>query len=235
MRGYRKESSLLRVRRSTARAAEFASRVQRPQQQSAEWECAELALRAHQSCIPVRAPFLPPALARAADVGSDRSALLRARGTSGDAEVWGIERGRCGSRSDAVLSEGTLARDVAAEYSRGTPPMGTVRGYRRGTWLLRVRRSTARAAESASGVQQHQLECADGECAELALRAHQSYTTVRAPHSCQRHLRVRPMWVGSVGSAPSAGRAAQPPVHVGGIVGAVRQQGFFGTFGRRCD
>jgi hypothetical protein len=55
----------------------------------------------------------------------------------------GIERGWCGSRAVAALSEGTLARDVTKEYSRGTPPMGAVRGYRRGTAWLWVRRSTA--------------------------------------------------------------------------------------------
>jgi hypothetical protein len=52
--------------------------------------------------------------------------------------------------------------------------MGTVRGYRRGTSLLWVRRSIAGAAESASGVQLPLQQLADGECAELALRAHQS-------------------------------------------------------------
>jgi hypothetical protein len=109
----------------------------------------------------------------------------------------------------------------------------SVRGYRRGTWLLWVRRSTiARAAESASGVQLAQLERADGECAELALRAHQAFLPVRAP-SCQRRLRVRPMLVGSVGTAPSAR-------HVGGIergrcgsraVAVLSER----TSGMRCD
>ncbi len=51
---------------------------------------------------------------------------------------------------------------------------GTVRGYGMGTWLLWVRRSAAAAAESASGVQIPQQQYADWECAELALRAHQS-------------------------------------------------------------
>ncbi len=49
---------------------------------------------------------------------------------------WGIERGRCGSRAVAVLSEGTLARDVrdvTQEYSRGHPSYGVrCAGYRKG-------------------------------------------------------------------------------------------------------
>jgi hypothetical protein len=82
--------------------------------------------------------------------GSDRSALLR--GMSGVA-CRGHRGRRCGSRAVAELSERTLARDATTEYSRGTPSHGvqcadTVEG----TWLLWVRRSTARAAESASGV-----------------------------------------------------------------------------------
>jgi hypothetical protein len=70
--------------------------------------------------------------------------------------------------------------------------MGTVRGYRKGTSLLWVRRSTARAAESASGVQRPPQQCADGECAELALCAHQSYATVRALFLPTAFARVRP-------------------------------------------
>ncbi len=47
--------------------------------------------------------------------------------------------------------------------------------------MLWVRRSTAGAAESASGVQRPELQYADGECAELALRAQRAYRTVRTP------------------------------------------------------
>jgi hypothetical protein len=77
------------------RAAESASGVQLRQRQYADGERAELALDAHQSCTTVRAPFLPTAFARAraADVGSDRSALIRARGMSGGCMSWGIEWG----------------------------------------------------------------------------------------------------------------------------------------------
>jgi hypothetical protein len=82
--------------------------------------------------------------------------------------------------------------------------MSTVRVYRRNTWLLCVRRSTARAAESASGVQRPQQQRADGKCAELALRAHQAARTVRASLEPTAFLRVRRRRVGSVGSAPSA-------------------------------
>jgi hypothetical protein len=58
--------------------------------------------------------------------------------------------------------------------------MGTVRGYRRGTWLLWVRHSTAERPSPLSGVQHPQEQSADGECAELALRALLSFIPVRA-------------------------------------------------------
>ena len=69
VRGYRRGTSLLWVRRSTAGAAESASGAQQPQQQHAEWECAELALRAHRAFTTVLAPLLSTALARAAEEG----------------------------------------------------------------------------------------------------------------------------------------------------------------------
>ncbi len=87
----------------------------------------------------------------------------------------GHERGRCGRRAVAVVSEGTLGRGVTKEYSRGTLCMGYGARVPLGAHrCCGVRRSTARAAESASGVQLAQQQRADGECAELALRAHQS-------------------------------------------------------------
>ncbi len=106
---------------------------------------------------------------------------------------------------------GPRARDVTKEYSRGTPILcGLVRGYGRGTWLLWVRRSTARAAESASGVQRPLQQRADGECAELALRAHQSFCPVCAPFLPTAFARAA-----DVGRDRSALlRAAR---HVGGI------------------
>jgi hypothetical protein len=61
----------------------------------------------------------------------------------GGMHVGDVERGRCGVRPIPVVSEGTLARDVTKEYSRGTPSYGNAaRVPCRGTWLLRVRRST---------------------------------------------------------------------------------------------
>ncbi len=133
------------------------------------------------------------------------------------------ERAACrGHRAGAVRQQGRCgalrgdrgARDVTEEYSRGTLPMGPVRGYRRGTSLLWVRRSTARAAESASGVQIPPLQRADGECAELALRAHQSCGTVRAPFLPMAFARAADE--GRIGRLCSE-RAACRGVHVWGI------------------
>ena len=67
--------------------------------------------------------------------------------------VLGIERAVAAAGLLRYSQRGPRARDVTKEYSRGTSPIGTVRGYRKGTWLLWVRCSTARAAESASGAQ----------------------------------------------------------------------------------
>ena len=191
---------MLWVRRSTAGAAESASGVQRAQPERAEGECAELALCTHQSCSAVRAPLLPSALARAAEEGRDRSALLRARGMSGDAlHIWGIEG--CGAA--AGLMRYTLRRDPghtsdSKEYSRGTPPMGTVRGYGRGTWLLRVRRSTTAERPSPLRV------CSDLSLNTLtgsvpsSLSALINLAYLCVPPSCQRRLRVRRM-LGRIG------------------------------------
>ncbi len=75
-------------------------------------------------------PFLPPAVARAADEGLIGRLFSERAACQGGFMSGAIERGRCGSRrAVAGLSQGTLARDVTTEYSRGTPPMGTVRGY----------------------------------------------------------------------------------------------------------
>ncbi len=98
--------------------------MQIPQQQRADGECAELALRAHQSFNTVRAPFLPTVFARAADVGRIGRLCSERRGMVGGCMSGGIEPGRCGSRAVAVLSEGTVARDVTREYSRGIPSHG---------------------------------------------------------------------------------------------------------------
>jgi hypothetical protein len=160
--------------------------------------------------------------------GSDRSALLRARGMSGSA-CRGHRRGRCGSRAVAVLSEGTLARDVIKEYSRGTPPMGTVRGSCRGTWLLLVRRSTGERPSPLRFCSDLSSNALTGSVPSwLSALTNLAYLCV--PPSCQRRLYVRLTWVGSVGSAPSVR-------HVGGCMSgtssrAVRQQGCCGILKR---
>jgi hypothetical protein len=92
----------------------------------------------------VRGPFLPAAFARVRPrrVGSVGSAPS-ARHVGG-LHVCSIERGRCGSRAVAVLSEGTSGTRGDYGVLKGHPSLwGTVRGYGRGTWLLWVRRSTA--------------------------------------------------------------------------------------------
>jgi hypothetical protein len=58
--------------------------------------------------VPPSSLLLPMAFARAAEEGRIGSALLRAARHVGGMHVGGIERGRCGSRAVAVLSEGTL-------------------------------------------------------------------------------------------------------------------------------
>jgi hypothetical protein len=103
--------------------------VQRPQLQRVEWECAELALCAHKALLPVRAPFLSTALARAAEerrIGRLCSERAACRGM----HVLGIERGGAAAGLLRYSQRGPRARDVTKEYSRGsgTPPMGTVRG-----------------------------------------------------------------------------------------------------------
>jgi hypothetical protein len=56
----------------------------------------------------------------------------------------GASSGGGAARAVAVLSEGTLGTRCDYGVLKGhPPPMGTVRGYRRGTWLLWVRHSTA--------------------------------------------------------------------------------------------
>ena len=102
---------MLWVRRSTAGAAESASGVQRPELQRADGECAELALRTHQDARTVRAPLESTVFACAAEEGrigrlcSECAACERA--ACREMHVGGIERGRCGSRAVAVVSEGT--------------------------------------------------------------------------------------------------------------------------------
>jgi hypothetical protein len=160
--------------------------------------------------MPVRDPLLPTAIARAAEerrIGRLCSERAACRGL----HVWGIERGRCGGRAVAVLSEGTLARDVTKEYSSGTPPYGVqCAGAFRGTWLLWVRRSTAERP-SRLRMCRYLSDIALTGSVPSSLSALTNLLALCVPRSCQRGLRVRPRSVGSVGSAPSAR-------HVGGCM-----------------
>jgi hypothetical protein len=109
---------------------------------------------------------------------------------------------------------GPLARDVTEEYSRGTPPMGTVRGYRRGASLLWVRRSTAEGPSPLRVCSDLNQNALTGSVPS-SLSALTNLCALCVPPSCQRRLRVRPRRVGSVGSAPSS--AACRGVHDWGI------------------
>jgi hypothetical protein len=159
--------------------------------------------------------------ARAADVGSDRSALLRVRAACRGMHVGGIERARCGSRAVAVLSEGTLGKRCDYGVLKGHPiPWVRCAGTVGALW---VRRSTSRAAESASGVQTPRQQRADGERAELALRAHQAFIPVCGPFLPMALALVRLM-LGRIGRLWSE-RAACLRHRAGALSRAVRQQG----------
>jgi hypothetical protein len=86
-------------------------------------------------------PLRHTAFAVAAEVGrigrlcSERTAC---RGT----HVGGIEWDGVAAGLLRYFQRAPRARDVTKEYSRGSPPMGTMRGYRRGTSLLWVQHST---------------------------------------------------------------------------------------------
>jgi hypothetical protein len=139
VRGYRRSTSLLWVRRSTA---------ERP---SPLRVCSPLDNNKLNGSVPSSLSALtnlsllcvPPSCCACGRGGSDRSALLRVRGMSG-VGMFGASS-RCGAAAGPLRcsQRGPRAHDVTEEYSRGTLHMGTVRGYRRGTSLLWVRRSTA--------------------------------------------------------------------------------------------
>jgi hypothetical protein len=213
VRGYRRGTSLLWVRRSTA---ESASGVQCPQWQQAEWECAELALRAHQSFSTVRAPCLPTACARAAGEGSDWSALLRARGMSGDAcrghRAGAVrQQGRCGA-----LRGDPRARDVTKDYSKGHPIpwvrcTGTV-GAHRCCGCGAVPPSPLRVCRYLN----NNNKLTGSVPSSLSALTKLAYLCV--PPSCQRvFVRVRP-GRGRIGRLCSE-RAACRGMHAGGIEG----------------
>jgi hypothetical protein len=125
--------------------------------------------------------------------------------------VGGIERGRCGSRAVAVLSEGTLARDVTKEYSRGTPSYGCSArgpsGAHRCCGYGVVPPERPSPLRVCSKLRQNALNGS----VPSSLSALINLELLCVPPSCQRRLRVRPRRVGSVGSAPSAR-------HVGGCL-----------------
>jgi hypothetical protein len=172
-------------------------------------ECRARSPRSSKILIHCACPLFANGACACGRGGSDRSALLRACGILRTA-CRGHRAGRCGSRAVAVLSEGTLARDVL-QSTQGAPlPMGTVRGYRhgRGTSLLWVRRKTA---EPPSPLR----VCSDLRSNELtgtvpsSLSALTNLEFLCVPPSWQRRLPVRPRRVGSV--------AACRGMHVGGI------------------
>ncbi len=187
---YGRGTWLLWVWRSTAERP--SPLLQRPQRQCAEWECAELALRAHQSIFTVRAPFVTQRVrVRLIWVGSVGSAPSRAacRGLACRGHRAGAVRqqGCCGT-----LGGDRGARDVTTEYSRRTPPMGTVRGYRRGSSLLWVRRSTAERPSPLRVCSDLRNNTLNGSVPS-SLSALTNLRSLCVASSCQRRLRVRLM------------------------------------------
>jgi hypothetical protein len=221
VRGYRKGTWLPWVRRSTAGAAESASGVQVPRRQRADWECAELALRAHQSCLPVMPPFCHRRLrVRPRRVGSVCSALLRARGMSGDA-CQGHRVG--GGRQQGLLRYakwGPRARDVTEEYSRGTPSHGHGARVLLGAHGCRGCGVVPPERPSPLRVCSNLYNNALTGSVPSSLSALTKLAHLCCPPSCHRRLRVRPRRVGSVCSAPSARRAA--------VRGCMAGQGVYG-------
>jgi hypothetical protein len=182
--------------------------------------------------------YVPPSCQRRLRVRPRRVGLVGSA-PSGAAcrgmHVGGIEQGRCGSRAVAVVSEGTSGmRCDYYEVLKGHPSHGVrCAGTGRGTWLLWVRRSTVerpsplRVSESASGVQQTQPERADGECAELALRAHKAFIPVRA--SCLPTALACAAEDVRTGRLCSEQHGMSGDACRGHRAGAVRQQGRCGT------
>ncbi len=165
-------------------------------------------------CVPLHAS----ALARAADVGSDRSALLRACGMSGDA----CRAHRAGAvRQQGLLrhsQRGPWARDVTKEYSRGTPSLwvqcaGTVGAHRCcGCGVVPPERPSP--LRVCSWLNKNELTGS----VPSSLSALTKLTELCTPPSCHRRLRVRPRRVGSFGSAPSTR-------HVGGCMSGASSGG----------
>jgi hypothetical protein len=105
---------------------------------------------------------------------------------------------------------GPRARDVTKEYSSGTPSYGVrCAGTVRGTWLLWARRGTSERPGPLRVCSLLGNNALTGSVPS-SLSALTKLTELCVARSYQRRLRVRLMWVGSVGSAPSAR-------HVGGL------------------
>ncbi len=122
--------------------------------------------------------------------------------------VWGIEGGGAAAGLLRYSQRRTRARHVTQRSTQGAPhPMGTVRGYRRGTSMLWVRRSTAERPSPLRMCSQLYNNALTGSVPS-SLSALTKLELLCVPPSCQRRLRVRPRRVGSVGSAPR---------HVGGM------------------
>ncbi len=185
-------------------------------------------LSALTNLIELCVPLLANGVCTCGRGGSDRSALLRARGMSGGAlHVWGIEQGGAAAGLLRYSQRGPRAGDVNTEYSRGSPPIGTVRGYRRGTWLLWVRRSTAERP-SPLRVCSFLLDNTLTGSVPSSLSALTKLSALCVPPSCQRCLHL----CGRGGSDRSAllrVRAMSGVACRGHRAGAMRQQGRCGA------
>ncbi len=144
--------------------------------------------------------------ARAAEEGRI-GRLCSERAACRGMHVGGIERWRRGSRPVVVLSEGTLARDVTKEYSRGTTSHGERCVGTGRAWLLRGRRSTSERPSPPRVCSFLGNNALTGSVPSL-LSALTNLEDLCVPPSCHRSLRVRPRRFGSIGFAPSARQAA---------------------------
>jgi hypothetical protein len=94
-------------------------------------------------------------------------------------------------------------------------------GYRKGTWFLRVRHSTAERPSPLRVCRELGSNALTGSVPS-SLSALTNVDTLCVPPSSQRRLCLRPMWVGSVGLAPSV-------QHVGGCMSGSMERGLCGS------
>jgi hypothetical protein len=139
----------------------------------------------------------------------------------------GIEGGGAAAGPLQCSQRGLRARDVTTEYSRGTPPMGTVRGYRRGTSSLWLRCSTAERPSPLRVCRYLSFNALTGSVPSSLSALTNLYGLCVAP-SCQRRLHVRPRRVG-IGRLCSERAACRGDACLGHRAGAVRQQGRCGA------